>query len=92
MTQTQPDPAVRVAQPLAGKVAIVTGAAKGLGAAVSASLGEQGAALALSGRDLAALEAHERKLQERYSGRDLLVTRPRYSPAPRARASSASRA
>jgi 3-oxoacyl-[acyl-carrier protein] reductase len=73
MTTTQPERAAAVAQPLAGKVAIVTGAAKGLGAAISASLVEQGACLALSGRDVQALEAHERKLRALYSGCESLV-------------------
>jgi 3-oxoacyl-[acyl-carrier protein] reductase len=74
MTTTQPERAAEVAQPLAGKVAIVTGAAKGLGAAISASLVEQGACLALSGRDVQALEAHETKLRALYSGCESLVT------------------
>lgn len=47
---------------LAGKVAIVTGAAKGLGAAITRSLASQGAQLALCGRDLDALEQHAKEL------------------------------
>jgi NAD(P)-dependent dehydrogenase (short-subunit alcohol dehydrogenase family) len=55
MTTTQTSP---TQGSLAGKVAIVTGAAKGLGAAISRSLGSQGANLALCGRDLEALNRH----------------------------------
>jgi NAD(P)-dependent dehydrogenase (short-subunit alcohol dehydrogenase family) len=43
---------------LVGKVAIVTGAAKGLGAAITRSLVNQGAWLTLCGRDPEALEKH----------------------------------
>src|SRR3989338_3612360 len=42
--------------PLAGKVAVVTGAGRGIGAAVAAALSRQGAAVALIGRDAARLE------------------------------------
>jgi NAD(P)-dependent dehydrogenase (short-subunit alcohol dehydrogenase family) len=55
MTTTQTSP---TQGSLAGKVAIVTGAAKGLGAAISRSLGSQGAKLALCGRDSEALNRH----------------------------------
>lgn len=47
---------------LAGKTAIVTGAAKGLGAAITRSLALQGAQLTLCGRDLEALERHAKEL------------------------------
>jgi 3-oxoacyl-[acyl-carrier protein] reductase len=54
MTATQAEPAAAGAS-LAGKVAIVTGAAKGLGAAISRSLAAQGATMTLCGRDEGAL-------------------------------------
>jgi 3-oxoacyl-[acyl-carrier protein] reductase len=44
--------------PLAGKVAIVTGGAKGIGGAISSVLACDGADLVVSGRDVAALEEH----------------------------------
>jgi NAD(P)-dependent dehydrogenase (short-subunit alcohol dehydrogenase family) len=47
---------------LTGKVAIVTGAAKGLGAAITRSLAAQGAQLAMCGRDLDALERHAKEI------------------------------
>jgi len=47
---------------LAGQVAIVTGAAKGLGAAITRSLASQGAHLTLCGRDVEALEQHAKEL------------------------------
>lgn len=47
---------------LVGKVAIVTGAGKGLGAAISRSLAAQGARLTLCGRDVEALERHDSSL------------------------------
>jgi len=40
---------------LAGRVALVTGPAKGMGAAISLALGHAGADLALAGRDTAAI-------------------------------------
>ncbi len=42
--------------PLAGKVAVVTGAGRGIGAAIAAALSHQGAVVALIGRDAARLE------------------------------------
>ena len=41
---------------LAGKVVVITGAAKGMGAAISAAFAGEGARLVLSGRDMAAIE------------------------------------
>jgi NAD(P)-dependent dehydrogenase (short-subunit alcohol dehydrogenase family) len=52
---------------LYGKVAIVTGAAKGMGGVISAALAEEGAALVLAARDVDALERHEASLNERFA-------------------------
>lgn len=54
---------------LAGKVAIVTGAAKGLGVAITRSLANQGAHLTLVGRDVDALTSHAAEL----NGTDPLI-------------------
>ena len=51
-------------RPLAGRVAIVTGAAKGIGGVVSDHLARDGADVALIGRDTAALEEHACLLDE----------------------------
>lgn len=59
-------------QLLAGKVAIVTGGAKGIGAAISDLLAEDGADLALVGRDRGALESHAAFLDKRHPGRSTL--------------------
>lgn len=58
---------------LAGKVAIVTGAAKGLGAAITRSLREQGASLTLCGRDVDALKEHAKELDAIGDGKPSLV-------------------
>jgi NAD(P)-dependent dehydrogenase (short-subunit alcohol dehydrogenase family) len=48
--------------PLAGKVAVVTGAGKGIGAAIAAALAREGAGVALIGRDAARLEKQAAEL------------------------------
>jgi NAD(P)-dependent dehydrogenase (short-subunit alcohol dehydrogenase family) len=48
--------------PLAGKVAVVTGAGRGIGAAIAAALSHQGAGVALIGRDAARLEKQAAEL------------------------------
>jgi NAD(P)-dependent dehydrogenase (short-subunit alcohol dehydrogenase family) len=60
-------------RPLLGQVAIVTGAAKGLGASITELLAEQGANLTLVGRDHEALKAHAAKLDAASGGRESLV-------------------
>lgn len=55
--------------PLAGKVAVVTGAAKGIGLVVSEYLAADGAHLALVGRDEVALVAFAKTLDEQIPGR-----------------------
>jgi NAD(P)-dependent dehydrogenase (short-subunit alcohol dehydrogenase family) len=59
--------------PLTGKVAIVTGAAKGIGGVVTDHLACDGADVALVGRDTQALEAHAKHLDSMYLSRQSLV-------------------
>ena len=51
--------------PLGGKIAIVTGGSRGIGAAVAALLAEHGAAVVVSGRDADRLQHAVQELQER---------------------------
>lgn len=59
--------------PLRDKVAVVTGAAKGLGGAITDVLACDGAQIVLAGRDLEALEAHAAQLHADYPARENLV-------------------
>ena len=59
--------------PLRDKVAVVTGAAKGLGGAITDVLACDGAHLVLAGRDRAALENHAAQLDDEYPERESLV-------------------
>ncbi|MGH7390968.1 MAG: 3-oxoacyl-[acyl-carrier-protein] reductase [Candidatus Rokuibacteriota bacterium] len=52
-------------QPLAGRVAIVTGGSRGIGAAIAGSLVEHGAAVVVSGRDADRLERAVKALEDR---------------------------
>jgi NAD(P)-dependent dehydrogenase (short-subunit alcohol dehydrogenase family) len=61
--------------PLRGKVAIVTGAAKGLGDAITDVLACDGAHLVLAGRDLEALETRAAQLDVEYPECENLVSR-----------------
>jgi 3-oxoacyl-[acyl-carrier protein] reductase len=61
--------------PLRDKVAVVTGAAKGLGDAITDVLACDGAQLVLAGRDREALEAQAARLDEEYADRESLVAR-----------------
>jgi len=60
---------------LYGKVAIVTGAAKGMGAPICVALAEEGATLVLAGRDLEAIESHAGHLQEHFGELETLAVR-----------------
>jgi NAD(P)-dependent dehydrogenase (short-subunit alcohol dehydrogenase family) len=60
---------------LAGKVAVVTGGAKGIGAAISDVLAADGADLAIVGRDVEALEKQATLLMSKYDGRSVLPLR-----------------
>jgi 3-oxoacyl-[acyl-carrier protein] reductase len=61
--------------PLAGKVAIVTGAGKGIGAVVAGYLAADGAQVALIGRDQDVLAAVAADLDSRYPARESLPVR-----------------
>jgi NAD(P)-dependent dehydrogenase (short-subunit alcohol dehydrogenase family) len=60
---------------LSGKVAVITGGGKGIGAAVAEVLASDGADLAVVGRDAQALETVAKALDERYPGRSTLPVR-----------------
>ena len=60
---------------LSGKVALVTGAAKGLGAAITMDLARQGADIVLSARDEDALRQHADHLDAEFDHRSSLVVR-----------------
>jgi 3-oxoacyl-[acyl-carrier protein] reductase len=55
--QPQPEQSFNRASPLAGKVAIVTGASRGIGRAIAVRLARDGAAVVLTARDAGLLEA-----------------------------------
>ncbi len=53
---------------LHGRVAIVTGAAKGMGGPICDALADEGASIVLAGRDMDAIHAHAEHLGERFPG------------------------
>lgn len=61
--------------PLEGKIAVVTGAAKGIGAVVAEYLVADGAHVALVGRDEQALNARAVALDQKFPGRESLPVR-----------------
>jgi NAD(P)-dependent dehydrogenase (short-subunit alcohol dehydrogenase family) len=65
--------AAYVHPPLRDKVAVVTGAAKGLGGAITDVLACDGAHLVLVGRDRDALASHATRLDDEYTDRDSVV-------------------
>jgi 3-oxoacyl-[acyl-carrier protein] reductase len=75
VTETRTVPTRERALELHGKVAIVTGAAKGMGGSICAALADEGAALVMAGRDLSALEAHEAELHRRFGELQSLAMR-----------------
>jgi len=73
--QTRTVPTRERALELHGKVAIVTGAAKGMGGPICAALADEGAALVMAGRDIDAIEEHEAQLQRRFGELESLTIR-----------------
>jgi 3-oxoacyl-[acyl-carrier protein] reductase len=59
--------------PLAGHIAVITGAGKGLGSAITEALAEDGAHVVLAGRNRATLETQARRLDGMWSGRESLT-------------------
>jgi NAD(P)-dependent dehydrogenase (short-subunit alcohol dehydrogenase family) len=62
-------------RPLSGRVAVVTGAAKGLGAAITDVLARDGAHVVFAGRDVEALRSHAEHIDQRYPYRESLTVR-----------------
>lgn len=60
---------------LHGRVAIVTGAAKGMGGPICAALAEEGASLVMAGRDMAAIEEHAKALKEKFPQIEVVTAR-----------------
>lgn len=60
---------------LYGKVAIVTGAAKGMGGPICRALSEEGADLVLAGRDMEAIDAHADALASEFPESDRITVR-----------------
>jgi 3-oxoacyl-[acyl-carrier protein] reductase len=60
---------------LHGRVAIVTGAAKGMGGPICEALAEEGASIVLAGRDMDAIEAHAASLKESFPEVETLSVR-----------------
>ncbi len=72
MDTATPQPSAAPTRSLAGQVAIVTGASRGIGRATAARFAAEGASIVLAARDSAALEANVRAIAEA-AGRALAV-------------------
>jgi NAD(P)-dependent dehydrogenase (short-subunit alcohol dehydrogenase family) len=60
------EPGIAADTPLAGQHAVVTGAGRGIGAAIAVELGRRGASLSLMGRTAATLEARRGELADSF--------------------------
>jgi NAD(P)-dependent dehydrogenase (short-subunit alcohol dehydrogenase family) len=72
MDTTSPQPPAEPARALAGRVALVTGASRGIGRATAARFAAEGAAVVLAARDSAALDANVQAITQA-GGRALAV-------------------
>jgi 3-oxoacyl-[acyl-carrier protein] reductase len=71
---TQEVPSRTMPLELHGRVAIVTGGAKGMGGSICAMLAEEGANVVLAGRDMHALQKHADELNQTYSHAAAIAT------------------
>jgi NAD(P)-dependent dehydrogenase (short-subunit alcohol dehydrogenase family) len=60
-----PAPAASGVRPMEGRVALIAGASKGIGAATAEAFADTGAAVVLAARDIAALESVAQKIRDR---------------------------
>lgn len=73
--QTEAVPTRQAPLELHGRVAIVTGAAKGMGGPICRALAEEGADLVLCGRDMEAIDAHAAELAAEFPDRERITVR-----------------
>ena len=76
---------------LDGRTALVTGASRNIGAAISRTFAEAGARLVLNARDAGPLEAHAAALRERFGGAVTAIAADLSQPAERERLIDAAR-